>query len=305
MEKNSGNTVANLVIDELDGIKIGFRRAELRETINGVLPTLVATFVCETDKFPLGLSEINMTLTINNKEWVLIGNVDEMRFDINIVTIYITLTPRDFYFKSNSNKYLSINEVVETLYFGKSIQSNVTDNSPRELNQVGVTDYKFLNTALRSMSSPSVFSYTINSLVITSLENYEVSLDVDPKIYNYNVEKREKTYSTDRKSYAEINEVGVTTRNGEEDSSLLSWDGINITHNSELSDLFNNMIINSKYQKSNRLTLNVVFQYVPDISCGQVIRIDIPNIDVTEFLVIERLGIVASEMKFRYKLREI
>lgn len=305
MEKIESKITSNIVIDELDGIVFGFRGAEYRESINGILPTLVAKFVCETDKFPLKLTEINMTLTVNNKEWRILGNVDEFKFDINIVTLFITLAPRDFYFVSTSNKFLSSDEGIKQLYFNKEINSDITDNTPRELNQVGVTNYKYLNTLLRSMNSPSVFAYTMNSLNITSMKDYKVHLDMDPKIHRYYIEDRLVSYLLDRKGYSDIITQGVASRDGKESGTMMSWDGLHITHNTDVNDLYVNMVDNSKYQKQNRLTLNLMFQYIPDISCGQVIRVDVPNMELTEYLVVERLGVITSEVKFRYKLREI
>lgn len=295
----------NLTIDEVEDILFGFRGGEYRESINGILPTLTAKFVCEIDKFPLDLTEVNMTLTVNEREWRLVGNVDQIKFDVNIITLYITLARRDFYFVSNSAKFLSSESAIKHLYFGNDIEATITNNTPRELNQIGVTDYKYLNTILRSMNAPSAFAYTMNSLVVTSLANYEVALDIDPSIHRYYVEDKEKFYGNDRKSSAELVMTGVQAREDREAFTLASWDGLNIYHNSDNSDLIENIIDNTKFLKSKKLSLNLIFQYIPEVKCGQIIRIDIPGIEKTRFLVTERLGLIGGEIKFRYKLLEL
>jgi len=302
-EKNIQYTV-NLTIDELGDEVFAFVKADYSEMINGILPMITADFICETDKFPLQLSEVNMTLIIGNDEWRLIGNLDEFKFNENLLTLYITLTERDFYFVSQSNKYLSVSKAIDSLYYGQ-IDSEITDNTPRELNQVNSTNYKYLTNILRSMKSPSIFAYTMNGLKIKNVKSNSVDYDFDPDKDKYYIHERTKDYALERNGYAESSAIGLFARDGEKATTLTSWDGIEITHNSDLDDMIENVITNTKFQKQNRLVVRLVFQYVPPVQCGDIVRVDIQDIDQTEFVIIERLGLIGKEVKWSYLLREI
>jgi hypothetical protein len=292
------------VIDELKDHIFAFVNAEYREGINGILPTLTASFICETDKFPLYLNEVNLTLTVQNDEWRIKGNVDEFRFNENTVKLFITLIDRDFYFTSKSNKYLSVTKAIESLYPGE-IESDLTDNDPRELNQVNNTDYKYLNNMLRSLKYPSVFSYNMNVLKIKDLNIKKIKHDFDPQIDKYHVYERMNNYSLERNGFSESSAIGLFARDGEKDTTLTTWDGMEVIHNKQDDDLVINLIDNTRFQKQNRLVVRLVFQYIPPAESGDIVRVDLPNISQTEFVVIERLGIVGKDIKWSLKLREI
>lgn len=304
-KRNNTPPEVNLTIDEVSDDQIfAFVKGEIRETVSGILPTLKADFICETDKFPLHLTELNMTLTVREQEWRLVGTLDNFKFIENVVSLYITLVPRDFYILPQSAKFLSVSDVIDTLYPGE-VETDIIDNLPREINQVGTTDYKILNNVLRGMKAPSVFSYNINKLVIRDLSDPRIDFEVNPDRTPYYIHDRMKDYSFSKGGYVPANRYVVMDKDREKETSLIEYNAMRVTYNSEFDDMIENIISNTKQLKQNRLLLRVVFQNVMEFQCGNIIRIDLPNIDHTKYLVTERLGYIGKEIKMTYLLREV
>jgi hypothetical protein len=301
----SHRAVADLIVADLPEGSLAFISAQYTEITNGVLPRLVADFICDVNKFPLDLSNVTLNLRIEEDLWEIKANVDSFRFITNVVTIFFSLAPKDFYFKSRSAKFKSPTEAINSLYFGEKIDSNIKNNTVVELNQVATSDYKYLNNILRSMNSPSVFAYTLNSLNIKNLNTKGSKLKIDPKRVSYYIDDQEKEYSNDSLLEASPTTIGVMSNNSSRSSSLLEWGGIKVTYNESVSDLISNVVNNTVSIKKNKLSLRLTSQKNLYISSGDIVTIDLPNLDLTRFLVVERLAIIGAEIKFNYKLKGI
>jgi len=173
------------------------------------------------------------------------------------------------------------------------------------LNQVATTDYKFLNNILRSVKSPSVFAYTMNSLNIKNLNTKGFKLKVDPKRVSYYVDDREKYYTQDSLLESLPTTTGVMANNNFKAASLLEWGGIKMTYNETLADLIDNIVGNTISIKGHKLSLRLTSQKNLHIKAGDIVRLDVPDLDITRFLVTERLAIIGAEVKFNYKLKGI
>jgi hypothetical protein len=307
METNKNKlskSTADLNIKNLDPSILGFISAEYTEITSGVLPRLVADFICNIDSYPLSITEVDLELRIEDNIWDLKANVDDFKFSKNVLTLFFTLAPKEFYFVSRSEKFKSASEVIKTLYFG-DIESDINDNRLVELNQVATTDYKFLNNILKSYKSPSVFAYTLNSLNIHNLDTSGYKVSIDPKYLSYYVDDREKTYTNDSLLESTPTAIGVMQTNGAESSSLLEWGGIKLTYNHELSDLVDNVVSNTISLKGHKLSLRLTSQKNMEFKSGDIVNIDIPEIDINRFIVMQRMIIIGPEIKFNYKLKGI
>lgn len=301
----SKRAVADLIVEDLPKNTLAFVSAEYTEMTNGLLPRLVADFICDVDKFPLQLTTVTLNLRIEEDVWELQANIDDFTFTKNQVTIFFTLAPKDFYYTSRSSKFKSPSEVIKTLYYGKDIDSDIQNNKRVELNQVATTDFKYLNNILRSMNSPSIFAYTLNSLNIKNLNTKGYKLKVDPKTTSYYIEDREKDYSNDSLLESTPSTIGVMSNNSFKASSLLEWGGIKVTYNESVSELIDNVVGNTISIKGHKLALRVTSQKNLYIKSGDIVQIDLPDLELTRYIVMERLAIIGSEIKFNYKLKGI
>lgn len=308
MENNVNGIVADLLVkgDKVIPGSLSFVSAEYTEAINGPLPRLVARFLCDANKIPLGAKDVDLTLKIYNSSWDLKANVDDMKFEIHTVTIFFTLAPKDFYYTTNSSKFSSFSEVIEKLYYGKDIEgADLLDDRRVELNQVGVSDHRFLNIALKSLKSPSVFSYNLNSLRLNSLNSTDFKV-IDPREHAYDVYDTVKNYVMQDLLEAPANYNPIFSKNGgTTDMELLEWGGIKVQYAKEVSDGIQNLVDNTIYQKQLKLNLRIVTQFNANLNSGDLVTISIPNLDTNKFLVMDKLIIIGSEIKFSYGLKSL
>lgn len=307
IEEQKNRVIADVVIEEVSDGSIGFVSAEYIEVVNGLLPRLVARFYCDADKIPMHLTDINLVMRVRDSEWKLKANVDQIKFDINKVTIFMTLAPKDFYFKSFSNKFKSIKEAVTSLYYSDIENDNLLDTRLLEVNQVGTSNYRFLNTMLGSLRSPSVFAYTLNSLNINEISFNSTNLKkVDPDINSYYIEEG-KTKEYFRQDLLEASPTfsDLTARNSSPNTQLLEWGGIKITYNKSYEDYLRNLVDNTIDQKNLKLTTRVTSQGDLGLSAGDIVQISLPDLGTDRYLVMDKLFILGSEIKYSYGLRGI
>lgn len=306
IEESIKRPIADLLIDEVEEGSLGFHSAEYTETINGLLPRLVARFLCDADKIPTELEDVNLNLRIRDSEWRIKANVDDMKFEINTLTIFFSLAPKDFYYVSQSDKFNSIRLAIESLYFSDIINPELLDDRLVELNQVGITNHRFCNILLSSLGSPSVFAYTLNELNINELDsngnNFKI---IDPTKDSYNIEERRKRYVQQDLLVSQPTYTSLESRNGISSTNLLEWGGIKINFNNDYQDYLSNLVDNSIFQKNLKLTLRLTSQSNLNIKSGDIVQISLPNLDTERYLVMDRLFIIGSEIKFNYGLRAL
>lgn len=305
VEEQKNRTIADLTIEEAQDGSLGFVSAEYTETINGLLPRLVARFYCDADKIPVQLTNVNLTMRVRDSQWNLKANIDDMKFNINTLTIFFTLAPKDFYYVSTSNKFNSIQNAVKSLYYSTIDNESLLDSRLLEVNQVGVTSHRFLNMMLGSLRSPSVFAYTLNSLNLNELVFNSPNLKiVDPAKASYYIEDNKKKRYL-RQDLLESNPTysEVISRNSQPSGEMLEWGGMKITYNNDYKDYIRNLVDNSIEQKNLKLTTRVTSQADLELNAGDIVQISLPDLDTDRYLVMDKLFIIGDEIKFNYGLR--
>lgn len=294
-------------IEELDSA-LGFVSAQYTEVANGVLPRLVADFLSSTSDIEALLKKNNsfeLTLIIKNREWTFSATIDQITYHIVNLTIFFTLSPRDFYYQTKSNRFNSIKNAVETLYYSDIPEYSkevLTEASLIELNQVGTTDYKYLNNLLRSINSPSFFAYTKEGLLIKHLPRDKESeitpdFEIDPSSVSYYIENREHSFLNDSLliSLPQIS-------NESSPYPIIEWGGMRVSFNRSSRDLIENLVENSIYQKSLKLNLRLTSQTDLGIAVTNIVKIDLPNLETKLYIVMDKLIIIGSEIKYNYQL---
>jgi hypothetical protein len=321
--------VYNIEDGKNEKLKLGFISAEYTEMINGVLPRLVVTFMCDLDLIPINVVDVRLEIYIEEGEDIMIpATVDDMTYSKNVVTLFFSLAPRDFYYTAKSTKYSSPREVVEKLYPFEdrdSFDFSSIDGSKVELNQVGVTDYKFLNNILRSSNSPSVYAYTLTGINMNSIGNIRAEEDLDflptPPNYNPEVVQNEVLsdsvkfinltslkypYSVDESSYDYSQDFLLHSQPNSyissQKSKTLEWGGIKTTYNEDLTDLIVGLVENTRSLKDKKLSFRVTAQKNMGIKAGDLVVARFPTLELRSFIVSERMAILGSEIKYNYKL---
>lgn len=298
-------TPADLKILDSKAEALGFVSGEYSEAINGILPRLVARFICDADKIPFHLADVELELRILDSKWKIKANVDDIKFEVNSITIFFTLAPKEFYYVSTSNKFDSISNVVESLYFGSDIVGqDLLDTRPTEFNQMGVTDYTFLTTLLKSVGSPTVFSYGFNKLIINHLKDSPVK-DIKEEEKPYDIDNKQKSFIRHDLVESSPNYNVVYFREGDEEVELLEWGGIKVQYNKDLSDCIYNLVENTIEQKKLKISTRIRSQRDLSISAGEIVNINLPDMDGTKYLVMDKLIILGSKLTFSYGLKSL
>lgn len=310
MDKNNNEPISDIILTNLDDdVKLLFVSGEYTEINGGSLPKLSIDFIdVKSNFFIQKYKEVDIQLRIREEEWITHGTIDSITHNINnAITVFITLAPMDFYFKSKVNKFKNINDVVTQLYFNDINNSmgglNLLPTNDIEINQAGVTDYKILNTSLRSMIPSGIFSYNMNSLKLTDL-SYDNFIDINDKKSLYVVDNLSQKEEFNYKSVKETPNLFLSMKDGNSTDRLNTMEflGKKIQFNSIYKTLVENIIKNSISLKNRKIILRVTSQYSLGIETGDLISIGVPETDLSKYIVLSRLIVVGSSPKFNYQL---
>lgn len=301
------NQGVQLSIKGVDHTEFKFGSLQLTEVVGGALPTIVATYMAGLEHYNLELTEVELTLTyLDSSNITFTANVDQIDFGKNDVTVYFTVAPRDFYQETKSATFLSLDEAIDKLYWGENIVSDISDSSPIEFNQINCTNDKALYRALSSLKSPSCYSFNLGRLKVTDLNDPKPTIFIkEEDKTNYKVDKEGNSLLKGRVRILPLFTNPVYIVDGESRVNQMSWGDKTIFMNGKMESLVNNLVDNSKFYDRGAHMVRVNFKFLPEFMSGDIISIKLPDLEPTEYLVVERIAIMKEDIEVSALLKPL
>lgn len=297
----------NLSIKGVDTQNFRFVSLQLTESVGAFIPQLVATFIAGSTNYNLDLKEVELTLSyLNHSEITFTANIDQIDFGKNNVIMYMTAAPIDFYQINKSATFFSLDEAIMKLYKGGELIQGIHDMSLIEFNQVNQTDADCLFRALSSLKSPSCFSFGLGRLKVTDLSYPKPDVIIrEEDRTNYKIEDTDSSIHNGRLKRLPYYNVPVMSVDGLNRTTMSSWGNSSLNINTNMIDMLNNIMDNSKFYDRGNHMIRVIFKYLPDFMCGDIITINLQDVEARDFLVVERLALMKEDVEVSVLLKPL